>query len=181
MCDDTTYYSTIDDDGTCYPMNQNDTITIHTKSSCRFCYAYTPPGFKESCCPPRINLTTMSSLSCVVNNSVQTTDQSRILTLQRDVLQASQQATTGSIIRGSTIVGSTIQSTIDNRDAITKQIESQLAQITIQRYQPYQPYIYPVVPASVTELAMKTANVGNPSPPITAASCKNFHAYQGGN
>ena len=155
--------------------DQNNILT----TSSRFCYSYVPPGVAENCCPPALNLETKSSLSCVVNNSVQTTDQSRILTLQRSVLQASQQNTTGFITNGTTIVGSTIQSTINNSAAITRQLESQLAQIAIQRYQPYQPYIYPIVPASVTELAMKTANVGNPSPPITFASCKNFQAYQG--
>ena len=66
----------------------------------------------------------------------------------------------------------TILNTIANVDSITKDIVNQTAQLMVQRYEPYRPYVYPVVPESVTQLQMMTANVGNPMPPMTIAKCK---------
>jgi len=60
---------------------------------------------------------------------------------------------------------STIQGTIANATIITATLQNQLAALQSTRYAPYQPYVPPVVPVSVMELAMKTANVGNPMPP----------------
>lgn len=130
--------------------------------SCRFCYHYKAPGLAETCCPPIKCISTIASNSVITNNSTQTTEQSLLLASQRQYELDIQ----------STIIGSTIQSTIENSAAITTQLQAQLEDITFQRYAPYRPYIYPVVPSSVTELAMRTANVGNPMPPITILDCK---------
>ena len=130
--------------------------------SSRFCYDYKAPGVAESCCPPMKCISTMASIPAVTNNSTQTTEQSLLLASQRQYQMEVE----------STIIGSTIQSTIENSAAITAQLQTQLEDITFQRYAPYRPYIYPVVPSSVTELAMRTANVGNPMPPITILDCK---------
>jgi titin len=51
-------------------------------------------------------------------------------------------------------------------------LQSQLINVQQLRYQPYQPYIYPVIPSSVTQLAMATANVGVGRPPITCLTGK---------
>lgn len=69
-------------------------------------------------------------------------------------------------------MSSTIQSTIQNSNAISAQIYSQLLDINKRRYEPYQPYIYPVIPSSVIQLQMATANVGVPMTPITCLSGK---------
>ena len=139
--------------------------------TCRFCYHYKPPGVNDKCCPPIICVSSMTPLvstitstlvSNVSMNSAQATEQSLLLASQRQYELEIQ----------STIIGSTIQSTIENNAAITAQLQAQLEDITFQRYAPYRPYIYPVVPSSVTELAMRTANVGNPMPPITILDCK---------
>ena len=137
--------------------------------SCRFCYQYKPPGVNDKCCPPVVCASTMTSIVSSMAttmvpsmNSAQATEQSLLLASQRQYELAIQ----------STIIGSTIQSTIENSAAITTQLQAQLEDITFQRYAPYRPYIYPVVPSSVTELAMRTANVGNPMPPITILDCK---------
>lgn len=72
----------------------------------------------------------------------------------------------------STTTMSTIQSTIANAAAINSTIYSQLLNVKAQRYVPYQPYIPPVIPSSVMELQMMTANVGNPMPPMTIMNCR---------
>ena len=134
--------------------------------SCRFCYNYKPPGLTEICCPSIVTasctLSTMASIPSIVNNSTQTTQRSLLLASQHQVHREVHTAQ----------IGSTIQSTIDNTDAITTQLQTQLEELTFQRYEPYRPYIYPVMPSSVMELAMKTANVGNPMPPFTIMDCK---------
>ena len=138
--------------------------------SCRFCYHYKPPGLTEKCCPPVICASTMTPMVSTITtiasnpsmNSAQATEQSLLLASQRQYELEIQ----------STIIGSTIQSTIENSAAITAQLQTQLEDITFQRYAPYRPYIYPVMPSSVMELAMRTANVGNPMPPITILDCK---------
>jgi hypothetical protein len=67
---------------------------------------------------------------------------------------------------------STIQSTITNAAAINEMVFSELINLKNQRYAPYQPYIYPVVPPSVIELQMRTANVGVGVSPDTIVTCK---------
>ena len=145
--------------------------SIRMNQSCRFCYDYKPPGVANACCPPVVCASTVTAIASSMAttiasnpsmNSTQATEQSLLLASQRQYELAIQR----------TIIGSTIQSTIENSAAITAQLQAQLEDITFQRYAPYRPYIYPVVPSSVTDLAMRTANVGNPMPPITILDCK---------
>ena len=49
-----------------------------------------------------------------------------------------------------------------NNETIQQDITNQLNNINSMRYLPYQPYYPPVIPISVTELQMSTANIGNP-------------------
>jgi len=138
--------------------------------SCRFCYSYKPQGFIQPCCPPIIsaNLETLSSISCTpakVNNNIYNSDQALLMTRQKCFLQGIQ----------STNTMSTVQSTIANSSTINGLIYSQLVSIQGQRYTPYQPYFPPVIPSSVTQLQMMTANVGNPMPPI---SCRTGRGSQ---
>jgi hypothetical protein len=131
--------------------------------ACRFCYSYTPPGPIDTCCdPPPCNaeLIIRASIPSVVNCSTQTTQQSLLLAQQRQYLQDVQQRKIAQLVAQA------------NPQAINRQIEGELAQLTTVRYQPYQPYIYPCPPQSVINLQMATANVGNPMPPATIARCK---------
>jgi hypothetical protein len=134
--------------------------------SCRFCYSYKPPGIIEpTCIPPICVNQTIASIStnpAVINNNTRTTEQSLLLAVQQQYLEGIQQSNTNN----------TVQYTAQNIDAITASLQSQLAQVAIQRYKPYQPYNYPCLPPSVIELQMKTANVGVPIPVATIASCK---------
>ena len=140
---------------TCPPITQN----------CRFCYSYKPQGFIQPCCPPIVSadiqtLSSISSTTFKVNNNINNTDQTMLLSRQACFLKGVQ----------STITMSTIQSTIANAAAINSTIYSQLLDVKAQRYVPYQPYIPPFIPSSVIELRQKTANVGNPMPPFM--NCK---------
>jgi hypothetical protein len=135
--------------------------------ACRFCYNYKPPGPIDTCCAPTICTTSTeiairASIPDVVNNSTQTSQQSLLLAKQRQYLQDVQAKK----------IAQLVLATQANQQKINKQIEGELAQLKAERYQPYQPYIYPTVPRSVMELQMATANVGNPMPPATIASCK---------
>jgi hypothetical protein len=133
--------------------------------NCRFCYSYKPPGFIQPCCPPILSadLQTLSSISSSifkVNNNINNTEQTMLLTRQARFLQEVQSTTTMS----------TIQSTIANATAINSTIYSQLLEVKAQRYVPYQPYVPPFIPSSVMDLQRMTANVGNPMPPFM--NCK---------
>jgi len=133
--------------------------------TCRFCYSYKPQGFIQPCCPPILSadLQTLSSISSStfkVNNNINNTEQTMLLTRQSRFLQEVQSTTTMS----------TIQSTIANAAAINSTIYSQLLEVKAQRYVPYQPYIPPFIPSSVMDLQRMTANVGNPMPPFM--NCK---------
>ena len=133
----------------------------------RFCYNYKPPGIIEPCCTPVVCATdaflaSLSSLPEVVNNSSRTTESSLLQAMVKKQQQCNLTKTTNS----------TIQSTIVNAAAINENIFSQLIDISKQRYAPYQPYIYPVVPPSVMELQMRTANVGVPHTVNTIANCR---------
>jgi len=130
----------------------------------RFCYNYKAPGFVQPCCKPVVAATNayLSSISCgsgVISGQTQSA-----------LLQLKQQACVGS--QWSTVISSTIQSTIQNSNAISAQVYAQLLDVNKRRYEPYQPYIYPVIPSSVTQLAMATANVGVPKTVITCLSGK---------
>ena len=136
-------------------------------SKSRFCYNYKAPGFIQPCCKPVVcasstYLNAIASTPSIVNGETRTTQRSLLAAKQKSVLQDANQA---SII-------STIQYTQQNAAAISAQIQGQLDQLTIQRYVPYQPYIYPVVPVSVMQLRMATANVGVPMSFFTAMNCK---------
>ena len=133
--------------------------------SCRFCYAYRPPVIDTvRSCSSQPCLSTIAATPSLVNHSVQTN--SSVLL----------QATTQASIRAaqSTVQQSTIQGTIANASTITATLQSQLAALAESRYVPYQPYVPPVVPVSVMELAMKTANVGNPMPPFMKCKGSQF-------
>jgi hypothetical protein len=97
-----------------------------------------------------------------IYNSTQTT--------QRSLLLATQQQQQYTI--NSTFINNTLQNTLANTNDINAQLYAQLQEVRKQRYAPYQPYIAPVIPVSVMELQMRTANVGVPMPVFTIANCK---------
>jgi hypothetical protein len=136
-------------------------------SKSRFCYNYKAPGFIQPCCKPVVcasstYLNAIASTPSIVNGETRTTQGSLLAAKQQSVLQDANQAS----------ITSTIQYTQQNAAAISAQIQGQLDQLTVQRYVPYQPYIYPVVPVSVMQLQMATANVGVPMSFFTAMDCK---------
>jgi hypothetical protein len=138
-----------------------------TTPSCRFCYSYKPQGFIQPYCPPIVSatnqtLSSISSIPSIVNNNVHKSEGILLLASQRAFAQCAYTATNRS----------TVQSTISNATAINSTIYSQLLDVRTQRYTPYQPYIYPLLPSSVIDLQMATANVGNPMPPMTIFNCK---------
>lgn len=140
---------------------------MYTTLKSRFCYNYKPPGIIEPCCTPVVCATnqfisSITMLSTVTNNSTRTIESSL---LQATVKQQQQEIE-------QQITYSTIQSTIANAADINEQIFNQLIDLKSQRYQPYQPYIYPVVPPSVMELQMRTANVGVGVTPDTIMNCR---------
>ena len=126
----------------------------------RFCYSYQRPGLIETTCPSYPVVT--SCPVAVANGNVQTTQGALLKYQQKQMIQQARD-----VVRTTTILN-----TIANVDSITKDIVNQTAQLMVQRYEPYRPYVYPVVPESVTQLQMMTANVGNPMPPMTIAKCK---------
>jgi hypothetical protein len=142
-------------------------INIHTQPKSRFCYNYKPPGLIEPCCTPVVCttnqfLSSISSIPEVTNNSTRTTESSLLQAKIKKLQQFNSTDTTNS----------TIQSTIMNAAAINESVFSQLIDLKSQRYAPYQPYIYPVVPPSVMELQMRTANVGVGVTPDTIMNCR---------
>lgn len=133
----------------------------------RFCYNYKPPGLIEPCCTPVVCATdqfisSISMLSTVTNNSTRTTESALLQATVKQQQQEIEQQTTQS----------TIQSTIANASTINGQFYNQLIDLKRARYEPYQPYIYPVIPPSVIELQMRTANVGVGVPPDTIMNCR---------
>ena len=133
----------------------------------RFCYNYKAQGVIQPCCPPIVSASNqyLSSISCttsVIYGQSKTNQGVFLLNKQQDIIQAAQ----------STIIGNTVQSTINNASTITAQVQSQLIQIGQERYIPYQPYIPPVMPVSVTQLQMASVNVGVPMSFFTMSDCK---------
>ena len=124
----------------------------------RFCYSYTPPGPIDNCCyqaqltTSQSYLSSIANISSVIYNNGQTTEQSLLLGAQQQYFRDNSASMTSTIV----------QSTIVNNAAITSTIYGQLYQIRTDRYEPYQPYIYPVIPQSVVDLQMNTANTGVP-------------------
>jgi len=130
----------------------------------RFCYRHNAPGFIQPCCKPIVAATNayLSSMSCasgVVSGQIQSV-----------LLQLKQQACIQT--QNSTIIGCNIQNSIQHTSDITSQLTGQLIDINRQRYDPYRPYIPPVIPSSVIQLQMATANVGVPMSVITCLSGK---------
>lgn len=137
------------------------------ENKCRFCYSYTPPGPIDNCCVPLVCATNeyisqISSLPMVVNNSTRLTERSLLLGSQQQCAAQQSYQQTSSIV----------YSTIINQDSITSTIYGQLLQVRRERYLPYQPYQYPVMPPSVIQLQMSTINVGVPHSFFTVADCK---------
>ena len=122
----------------------------------RFCYAYTPPGFIDKCCNMGASNTgasnALTNISSVIYNSGQTNTASLLLASQQQCFSYNRELMTSSMV----------QSTIDNNTSIISSIYGQLSQIKTDRYEPYKPYVYPVVPQSVIDLQMNTVNVGVP-------------------
>ena len=96
------------------------------------------------------------------NNSLQTT-QGNLLYSQRQMLL--QQERDANRIR-------TILSTIQNQESVTNTISGQMEALVLQRYAPYRRNAPEIVPQELLDFKMRTANVGNPMPPMTIAKCK---------
>ncbi len=133
----------------------------------RFCYSYKPPGIINNCCPPVVcatneHISLISSCIPVVFNSSRTSEQSLLLYGQQKYLQETNAAITNQII----------QSTISSVSSVTDLVYAQLLQVRQDRYLPYRPYIPKVIPPSVIELQMATANVGVPQSFFTYMNCK---------
>lgn len=131
----------------------------------RFCYSYKPPSAVEVCCPTPNNktadqLSTIRTIPSIINNSTQTSDRTLLLQQQKQFTLQSLQMVTQS----------TILYTLQNQDYITSTLNTQLITLQKDRYVPFQPYIYPVIPLSVTQLQMATANVGVPMPDLTGCA-----------
>jgi hypothetical protein len=139
---------------------------MNCNNKCRFCYSYKPPGPIDPCCVPKTctneDLMTISSIQPVVFNSTQTSERSLLLQIQQQYLQDSSQ----------TIINSTLQYNIQNSTIIASTIYGELLEVRNNRYLPYKPYIPPVIPSSVMQLQMATANVGTAMPFFTIANCK---------
>lgn len=136
-------------------------------AKCRFCYAYTPPGPVENCCIPKVcatneHIALISSLPVVSNNSHKTTERSLLLASQQQMFQAN----------NTIVISSIVSNTIVNSANITSTLQGQLQEIKRDRYLPYRPYIPPVIPQSVIDLQMNTANAGVPHSIFTIANCK---------
>ena len=142
------------------------TTSIMTPS-CRFCYNYTRPTKNTVECRPIVSATStyLSSIACsnsTTNNSANATQHS--LLIGRQTMQAQQ--------IHDTMVASTLQTILANTTSITNTLNAQLLQTKEQRYAPYLPYIPPVIPSSVMQLQMATANVGVAVTPITCKTGK---------
>ena len=136
-------------------------------SKCRFCYNYKPQTLVETCCVPPVcanneSIALISSCLPVVNNSNKTSERSLLLQAQQTYLRE--------ISATNTL--STIVYTQQNLSSINGTLYGQLQLVRKQRYEPYQPYIPPVVPPSVMELQMNTVNAGVPHSFFTIADCK---------
>jgi len=141
--------------------------TSSITQSCRFCYHYTQPTKNSVECRPIVSASSMylSSIACsmpTTNNSANATQHSLLIgrkTMHTQQLQ-------------STFVASTLQTILANKTSITTTLNAQLLQTKEQRYAPYLPYIPPVIPSSVMQLRMATANVGVPVTPIICKTGK---------
>jgi hypothetical protein len=138
-----------------------------TTNKSRFCYSYKPPGIITNCCPPVVCATneyisSISSCTPVIYNSSRTSEKSLLLYGQQQYLQEINATATNQIV----------QSTISSVSSITSLVYGQLLQVKQDRYLPYRPYIPEVIPQSVIDLQMMTANVGVPQSFFTYQNCK---------
>jgi len=141
--------------------------TVNSYNKSRFCYSYKPQGVIENCCKPLVcttneYLSSISAISSVTFNSTRTSEQSLLLSQQRQYLQSVAYQQNSSII----------QNTIQNSTIISSTIRGQLLQVSTLRYLPYQPYYPPVIPQNVIEFQMATNNAGVPQSFFTDADCK---------
>jgi hypothetical protein len=90
------------------------------------------------------------------------TQGSFLLACQAQQQRERQALLTAQILQGIQTNASTIQSTLQNQRVLLQQ----------QRYEPYRPRMVEVIPQSVLDLQMRTANVGVPIPTMTIANCK---------
>ena len=142
---------------------------MNITKDCRECYSYKPQGHINTCCikdtPCNTTSNTLSNISTlqnVTNNATRTTERSLLLATQNQLYQDNY----------NTSVNSTLQYATNNSSLITNMIYGQLLEVRKNRYQPYKPYIPPVIPPSVTELEMRTVNVGVPFSVSVMARCK---------
>jgi len=91
-----------------------------------------------------------------------TTERSLLLTSQNRLYQTNYSMNVSTILNY----------TNNNTDTIKDLLYGQLLEVKKNRYQPYQPYIPMVVPQSVIDLQMRTANVGVPESFFTISNCK---------
>lgn len=138
-----------------------------TNLKSRFCYSYKPQGIIQECCEPIVCTTneyisSISSLSMVVNNNTKTSERSLLLASQLQFYSE----------QYSTSVISTLQYTNNNNSMITSTLYGELLQLRQDRYLPYQPYQPITIPSSVITLEMNTVNVGVPHSFFTIANCK---------
>ena len=140
---------------------------MEINQTCRFCYSYKAPGFVQKECTPPVcatdsYLSSISSLAPVIYNDSQTTQRSLLLQQQKIFLQE---------VNSSSIT-STVQYTISNSTIITSTLYGELLEVRESRYLPYKPYMPMIIPSSVIELQMQTANVGVPHSVFTIMNCK---------
>lgn len=133
----------------------------------RFCYNYKPQGNIETCCEPKLCttnelLSSISSLPDVVNNNTRTSERTLLLQTQQQFLLEVYNSNISTVVENTKL----------NSSIITSTIYGQLLEVKRQRYEPYKPYIYPVMPSSVVQFQMATVNAGVPHSFFTVADCK---------
>jgi len=72
----------------------------------------------------------------------------------------------------STLTAQILQQIQANAPMIATTLQDQILLLREQRYAPYRPRVVEVMPQSVIDLQMRTANVGVPVPTMTIADCK---------
>lgn len=126
----------------------------------RFCYSYKPPGVIEPTCKPLVCADTRSAPEIV--NSMQTT-QGNLLQYRAQLLKQEEQVKARE---------AKLQAILADASRINATLSGQLGQLQAQRYRPFEPYVPMMEPLEITQFKMRTANVGNPMPPMTIAKCK---------
>lgn len=127
----------------------------------RFCYSYKPPGVIEPTCKPLVCADTRIAPE-IVNNNVQST-QGNLLLYRSQLLKQEEQVKARE---------AKLQAILADAARINTTLVGQLGQLQSQRYQPYEPYVPMMEPLEIAQFKMRTANVGNPMPPMTIAKCK---------